>query len=49
MTSVGLRSCATKERWSSHRNWVHQLRRRCLLSGGILKLAIYKLAATFTG
>ena len=25
MTSVGLRSCATKERWSSHRNCVHQL------------------------
>ena len=48
MTSVGLRSCATKERWSSHRNCVHQLRHRCLLSDAILSLADYTLAATLT-
>ena len=28
VTSVGFRSCATKERWSSHRNCMHQLRQK---------------------
>ena len=48
MTSVGLRSCATKERCSSHRNCVHQLRHRCLLLDGIPSIAFHTLAAAFT-